>query len=120
MEALRSIRISNICDEPEIHKKIMTSLEAAGIVYEHEYKLISHKRFDFWISGIVIEVKKVKPPKDRLLIQLDRYTAVPEVRALIVVFRNFQGAMKGLALPDTMNGKPIYLMSLNRNWGIAF
>lgn len=119
IEALRTLRISNICDEPEIHRQIMAALEAAGIAFRHEYKLISHKRFDFWINGIVIEVKKVKPPKAQLLNQLERYTAVPDVRALIVVFRNFQGAMKGLDLPATINGKPIYLMSLNRNWGIA-
>lgn len=120
MAALRNVRISNICDEPEIHRKIMDALKDAGIAYRHEYKLITHKRFDFWINGIVIEVKKVKPPKAQLLNQLDRYTAVPEVRVLIVVFRNFQGAMKGLDLPDQINGKPVYLMSLNRNWGVAF
>lgn len=119
LQALRSVQISNICDEPEIHRKIKAVLAAAGIPYRHEYKRISHKRFDFWINGIVIEVKKVKPPKAQLLIQLNRYTAVPDVRALIVVFRNFQGAMKGVDLPATINGKPIYLLSLNRNWGIA-
>lgn len=119
MEALRTVRISNICDEVEIHKKLMQAFDDAAIPYEHEYKVIAHKRFDFWMDGIVIEVKKTKPQKQQLLKQIDRYTAAPQVTALIVVFRNFQGAIKGLPVPKKMNGKPVYSFSLNLNWGIA-
>ncbi len=119
LAALRTVRIMDVSDEPAIHDKIKAALTAAGIPYRHEYPLITHKRFDFWIDGIVLEIKKVKPPKDRLLIQLRRYTAVPEVRTLILVFWNFQGTMRGLGLPDTINGKPVIVFSLNRNWGVA-
>lgn len=96
-----------------IHKEIQRALTFEGIKYEHEYKLISHKRFDFWIDGIVLEVKKRVPGKLALLKQLDRYTKSEEVKAVIIVLE------KSIDLPKKLNGKPLIVFSLNANWGVA-
>ena len=113
LDALSEIRISKIVDEFEIHKEIKKILMNRGIKFIHEYKILTGKRFDFWVNGIVIEVKKKKPSKITLLNQLDRYTKVPGVKAIIVVIE------KNINLPNVLNGKPIIIKSLNQNWGIA-
>lgn len=100
-------------NEAPIHDEIKKIFDIDGIEYEHEYKLIPHKRFDFWLDGIVIEVKKKKPSKISLLNQLNRYTKVDEVKAIIVTLE------KSMDLPKELNNKPIFVVSLNANWGVA-
>ena len=111
--ALSNVRISTRMDEDHIHREIMNVFDKRGIRYEHEYKLVSHKRFDFWLDGIIIEVKKEKPSKITLLNQLNRYTKPDEVKAVIVVLE------RSMDLPRCLNKKPIFVVSLNVNWGIA-
>jgi len=113
LDALLRVRISSRLDEDKIHLAIMKVFDMYGIKYEHEFKLIPRKRFDFWIDGIVVEVKKEKPSKITLLNQLNRYTKEDEVKAVIVVLE------KSMVLPKYLNGKPIFVLSLNINWGIA-
>jgi len=113
LKILSTIHISKRMNEDQIHIKIMKVFEECGISFQHEYKLLPHKRFDFWIDGIVIEVKKQKPNKISLLNQLNRYTKEKKVRAVIVVLE------KSMDLPKMLNGKPISVISLNANWGLA-
>jgi hypothetical protein len=113
LSALSKIRLNRVDEESFIHKEIQRALTLEGIKYEHEYKLISHKRFDFWIDGIVLEVKKRKPGKLALLKQLDRYTKSEGVKAIIIVLE------KSINLPKELNGKPLIVFSLNANWGVA-
>ena len=113
MGALSTIHISNTLNENEIHQEIKKALSTYNIKYKHEYQILTHKRFDFWINGIVLEVKKSKPSKINLLNQLDRYTKVPAVRAVIVVLE------RNVTIPKQLNGKPIIIKSLNENWGIT-
>ena len=113
LSALSKIRLSRVDDEIFIHKEIQRALTLEGIEYEHECKVVSHKRFDFWIDGIVLEVKKRKPGKLALLKQLDRYTKSEKVKAIIIVLE------KSIYLPKKLNGKPLIVFSLNANWGIA-
>jgi len=113
IDALSAIHISDTLNETEIHKEIEKALLTYNIKYKHEYQIRTHKRFDFWINGIVIEVKKSKPSKINLLNQLDRYTKVPAVRAIIVVLE------KNITIPKQLNGKPVIIKSLNENWGVA-
>lgn len=111
---LRTIKVKAISTEAEIHEAIGTALKERGIRFKHEYRILTRKQFDFWVSGIVIEVKKEKPGKVVLLNQLNRYTKVPAVRAIIVVLQ------ESIHLPKSLNGKPIVCLSLNANWGVAF
>ena len=113
MTALGEVKITRRMNEDEIHQKIMDTFDDFGLKYHHEYQLIPHKRFDFWLDGIVIEVKKEKPSKIILLNQLNRYTKVNEVTAIIVVLE------KSIDLPRVLNDKPIFNISLNANWGVA-
>ena len=113
LSALSKIRLNRMDEETFIHKEICRALTLEGIRYIHEYKLISHKRFDFWIDGVVLEVKKRVPGKLALLKQLDRYTKSKEVEAVIIVLE------KSIDLPKKLNGKPLIVFSLNANWGIA-
>lgn len=111
--ALSTVQISTRMDEESIHRKIMDVFDKHIIKYEHEYKLVPHKRFDFWLDGIILEVKKKKPSKITLLNQLNRYTKPDEVKAVIVVLE------KSMDLPKHLNNKPIFVVSLNANWGVA-
>ena len=110
---LDTIHISKVLSESQIHEEIKKTLTEYNINFRHEYKILTHKRFDFWINGIVLEVKKRKPTKISLLNQLDRYTKVPSVKAIIVVLE------KNIEVPKKINNKPIIVKSLNENWGIA-
>jgi len=116
--ALRTLLIWDICDEPQIHRKIMEAFDKADISYSHEHR-VGSRRFDFWIDGIVVEVKKNRPERRRLLTQIQRYTSHPDVRSLVLVFRNFRGAVKDLGVPRAVNDKPVRVISLNLNWGVA-
>ena len=113
LSALSTVRISRRMDEEFIHHKIMEAFDNHMIKYEHEYKLIPHKRFDFWLDGIVLEVKKKKPSKIALLNQLNRYTKSDEVKVIIVVLE------ESMDLPKSLNNTPIFVVSLNANWGVA-
>lgn len=113
INVLSTIQISRTLNELDIHKEIKTALQSHGIRFIHEYKVCTGKRFDFWINGIVLEVKKRKPTKASLLSQLDRYTKVRKVKAVIVVLE------KNIDIPKEINNKPIFIKSLNENWGIA-
>lgn len=111
---LKTVRVNAVTTEPEIHDAISKALKREGFRFRHEYSILTHKRFDFWIAGIVIEVKKKKPGKVVLLNQLNRYTKVPAVRAIIVVLQ------ESIHLPKSLNGKPVICLSLNANWGLAY
>lgn len=113
LSVLAQVKISMRMDEESIHREIMNVFNAHGIKYKHECKLIPHKRFDFYLDGLVIEIKKEKPSKITLLNQLNRYTKADEVKAIIVVLE------KSMDLPKSLNGKPILVISLNINWGVA-
>lgn len=111
---LKTIRVQAVSTEMQIHEAIAQALTRRRIHFRHEYRLISHKQFDFWVTGIVIEVKKKKPSKIALLNQLNRYTKVPAVNGIVVVMQ------ESMHLPQSLNGKPIVCLSLNANWGLAF
>ena len=113
ISVLSNVRISTRMDEEFIHRKIMDVFDYYKIKYVHECKIIPHKRFDFWLDGIILEVKKKKPSKITLLNQLNRYTKPDEVKAVIVVLE------ESMDLPKYLNGKPIFVVSLNANWGVA-
>ena len=113
LNILSTVRISSRLDEDAIHLVLKDIFDDHNISYEHEYRLFPRKRFDFWIDGIVIEVKKQKPNKIYLLNQLNRYTKDEHVKAVIVVLE------KSMDLPKMLNDKPIFVKSLNTNWGLA-
>lgn len=111
--ALHTIRLNAIVEETEIHESIIEAFKERNICFQHEHKLGKGRRVDFFCNGVVIEVKKLRPQKDRLIKQILRYLDVPGVTAVIIVLQ------KSINIKKTIQGKPVYIVSLNRNWGVA-
>ena len=113
LQALSAIRMPAQPEEYEIHAEIARVLGEAGIIFSHEYKLMPGRRIDFICGSIGIEVKKSRPVSAKLREQLRRYLDGTELTAMIVVLQ------KPCRLPETICGKPVYVLSLNRLWGVA-
>lgn len=113
LDALNTLRIPPQPEEYEIHNEIARTLDAAGISYIHECKLLPGRRIDFACGKIGIEVKKSRPVTSRLREQLKRYLEETDLECIIVVMQ------KPCALPKTICNKPVYIVSLNRLWGVA-
>ena len=111
--AIGAVRMPAQPEEYDIHAAIARALEAAGLAYEHEYRLGPRRRIDFRVGRIGIEVKKGRPASSELARQLRRYLESDDLDAVIVV------TQRATALPWTICGKPVCLISLNRLWGVA-
>ena len=96
-----------------IHGAIAEALAAAGLEYEHEYRLGPRRRIDFRVGRIGIEVKKGRPASSALAAQLRKYLESDELDAVIVV------TQRVTRVPNAIDGKPVRLLSLNRLWGVA-
>jgi len=113
VDALSSVRMPAQPEEYDIHAQVAEALGAAGLPYEHEYKLAPRCRIDFRVGRVGIEVKKGRPATSELTKQLRRYLLSDELDAVIVV------TQRVTRVPETIHGKPVYLISLNRLWGVA-
>ena len=111
--ALSAVRMPAQPEEYDIHAAVARALSDAGLEYEHEYRLGPRRRIDFRVVRIGIEVKKGRPATSQLVKQLRRYLESEDLDAVIVV------AQRVTALPRTIGGKPVCLVSLNRLWGVA-
>ena len=58
-------------------------------------------------------MKKGRPNARELERQLRRYLESEELKALVVVMQ------RAVYVPECIAGKPVYLISLNRLWGVA-
>jgi len=113
LSVLHTIRLTAIIEEKDIHAAIIKEFQKNNICFQHEHKIGKGRRVDFFCNGVVIEVKKLRPQKDRLIKQINRYLEIPGVTAVIIVLQ------KSIDLKKTMRDKSVYIISLNRNWGIA-
>ena len=113
LAALSAIRVPAQPEEYEIHTEIARALDAAGIEYIHECKLMPGRRIDFLCGSIGIEVKKGRPDGTRLRAQLTRYLENDRLTAAVVVLQ------RPCALPERICGKPVRVIALNRLWGVA-
>lgn len=113
LSALRTIRVAAKPQENEIHDAVDTALSRAGIEHVHEYRLKPGCRVDFACGKTGIEIKKGRPKSDTLRTQLTRYLEDTDLDSIIVV------TQLPCALPAAIAGKPVYVVSLNRNWGVA-
>lgn len=111
--ALSGIRIPAMPGEYDLHADVSASLTRAGIAHSHEYRLAPRCRIDFLAGRVGIEIKKGRPVPSALREQLARYLRSDELDAIIVV------AQQAVNLPQTISGKPVELVSLNRLWGVA-
>ena len=113
VRALERLRIPLTDSEYQLHELIAAALHDGGFVVRHEAPLAPRCRIDFLAGGVGIEVKRGKPDRRRLAEQCRRYLAQDALEALILVVDT------SVALPDTLCGKPVVVVALNRLWGIA-
>ena len=111
--ALGAVRVPAQPEEYDIHAAVAEALAAAGLEYQHEYRLGPRRRIDFRVGRIGIEVKKGRPASSELAAQLKRYLESDDLDAVVVV------SQRVAAVPDAIGGKPVVLVSLNRLWGVA-
>ena len=110
---IAAVRMPAQPEEMDIHAAIAWALSDAGLEFSHEYRLAPRCRIDFRVGRVGIEVKKGRPASSELTRQLRRYLASDELDACVVV------TQRVTALPQTICGKPVVLISLNRLWGVA-
>ena len=111
--ALTALRAPLQQGEYDLHRLVMDALDAAGIPWDHEVRLAPRCRIDLLCGSVGVEIKRGKVEKARILEQLRRYAACPQVDALILVTE------KTVPVPHAILGKPVRLVCLNRLWGIA-
>ena len=112
--AIRALRISPVASEYEIHDRIQQALGASGIHFAHEFTIGPRCRIDFMAGDVGIEVKKGKVISSRMCDQAARYLAFDSVGSIIVVIER-----SVFAMPREINGKPVTVIGLNKQWGIA-
>ena len=113
IEAVSCLRTSAVPGEYDIHGQISEALTRAQIDFSHEYRLRPRCRIDFRAGRIGIEVKKGRPSSSDLVRQLRKYLESEELDGMIVVVQ------RAVNLPALICGKPVFLLSLNRLWGVA-
>lgn len=115
VRVLGNLRLHATASENSIHEAISETLRAAGITFKHEACIGKRDRVDFICAGgIAIEVKRGKPNTYRVDAQIERYCASDEVTALVLVTE--RGLCRTI---DEANGKPVRVVTLSTNWGIA-
>lgn len=116
IDALKNLRIGIITDEYLLQRKIADILTSKGISYEKEYVLGPRNRVDFLTEdGVAIEVKKGKPNRTNLIIQVNRYAQFEEVKSVVIVVET--SIRDPIHITD--NGKPCAIIGLRKLWGIA-
>lgn len=113
VRALKALRIPLIENEYTLHDMIAAVLRDGGFCVCHEARLAPRCRIDFLVGGVGIEVKRGKQDRKKLRAQCEKYLACDALDALIVVL---DGAVM---LPDTLCGKPVRVIGLNKLWGVA-
>ena len=95
--------------EAALQSSIAEALVAAQIDFEAEKRLAPGERIDFMIAGGVGIEAKARYAKRQTIRQLERYAAIDEVEALILVTGTAMG------LPRELNGKPLFHVSIGRS-----
>lgn len=115
VEALADVRVHHVGRETRLHAQVGAALAAAGIAFEHEVPIGPRDRVDFLCAGgVAVEIKRGKPNVRRVEAQVARYCASDRVAALVLVTE------RGLWRPVAeAHGKPVRLVTLVENWGVA-
>lgn len=102
-------RCFSLGDEKMLQAELAEAFIDASIVFEREVHLDKNNIVDFMIDGLAIEIKiRTKVSAMQIYRQLERYCAFSEVKALMLI------TSKAMSLPDSINGKPVYVLSLSR------
>lgn len=113
LSALSKIRAPRTTSEYDLHALVTEALCAAGIPFRHEAPIAPRRRIDFLCGNTGVEVKRGRPLAQPLVRQLRAYAQSEEVGALVLV------AEHPPRLAGEVGGKPLYVVSLYKLWGIA-
>ncbi len=98
--------------EVQLHQALSTVLDQAGHAHVREYRLDANNRADFWLDGLVIEVKVAGSLADALR-QVGRYISLPQVRGVLLATTERWGERPLVARP-AWQGKPFNIIRLKR------
>lgn len=110
---LKAMRPPFAAYEYDIHQMVGERLLEAGLAHAHEAKIGPGCRIDYLVEDVGIEIKKGKPIRRVLLLQLERYAACQAIAGLIVI------TQQSVSLPKSVMGKPLCHLVLSRLWGVA-
>jgi hypothetical protein len=98
--------------EVKLHEAMAEVLDQAGISFEREHILDAKNRADFWLDGLVIEVK-VDGTLAEALRQVDRYIHLPQVTGVLLASTQ-RWAEAPLKDRPTWGGKAFQMVRLGR------
>lgn len=98
--------------EVKLHEALANVLEQAGFSFTREHALDTKNRADFWLDGIVIEVK-VDGSLAAALRQCDRYISLPQVKGVLLASTQ-RWADTPLVKRPEWGGKPFMIVRLGR------
>ena len=96
--------------EKRLQSDFAVALQAEGIPYTREVTLGELGIVDFMVGKIAIECKLRGQRKMSIYRQLARYAEHPDVELLVLVTNISMG------LPQSINGKPAFYVSLSHSW----
>lgn len=109
---LRRYRFINLTSEKELQVEIHKALqEICRDDLNREYRLSQKDIVDFFVPslGLVIEIK-VKGSAKAIYRQLERYAKHEQVKVILLL------TAKTMGLPEKINDRPSYFMSLGQAW----
>lgn len=98
--------------EVQLHERLAQVLTDNGVAFERERVLDAKNRADFWLDGLVIEVKVDGALSDALS-QVGRYIALPEVAGVLLASTKPWGAQPLKERPK-WHGKPFAMLHIQR------
>jgi CRISPR/Cas system-associated exonuclease Cas4 (RecB family) len=113
IRCLTNIRVLPGLSEYEVHTMITAALRNGGFDMRHEVAIAPRCRIDFLIGSIGIEIKKGRPQREKLMRQSEKYLVLEEISALILVVE------RNVTMPRFICGKPVFVIGLNKQWGVA-
>ena len=98
--------------EEKLHAVMGGLMREAGHTFQHEYRLDQHNRVDFWLDGLVIEVKVDGSIGDAMR-QVERYIGLPQVQGVLLAGTPSWASTPLLKRP-AFHGKPFHMVRLQR------
>jgi hypothetical protein len=102
-------RALNLSNEKLLQNNIAEAFQDANLDFKKEVKIDENNIVDFMIDTLAIEVKiKSKVSAMNIYRQIERYAKNDKVETILLM------TSKTISLPNNINGKPIYILSLGR------
>lgn len=98
--------------EVQLHDRLAQALDEAGFTYVRERVLDAKNRADFWLAGLVVEVK-VDGTLTEALKQVSRYIELPDVTGVLLASTK-AWARRPLVERPKWQGKPFAMAYITR------